>query len=166
MRVVVVSCLRSFSLSFPCRAASSSKRQTTISDFKTPDAKSMERFNMAVAYFIVTCCLPLSLVDKLGFILLCAVLRPGFKPAGRKALVNNYIPKLLHTTKQTLKALLKEAAWIACTSDAWTSKAQDSYISLTAHFINSKWELMCFTLCCRYFFFSNLRFCHILFKID
>jgi len=60
----------------------------------------MERFNMAVAFFIVTCCLPLSLVEKAGFILLCAVLRPGVKPAGRKALINNYIPKLMTKTKQ------------------------------------------------------------------
>ena len=36
---------------------------------------------------------------------------------------------------------LQSASYIALTSDIWTSLATQSYISATAHFVTSEWEL-------------------------
>lgn len=139
-------------ISSPHRTSKSgtSKRQTTLTDYRIPDKATSQRLNMAVLFFIVTCALPLSLVDKVGFIFLCNVLRPGFTPVGRKAITYTYLPKLYDSTKSVLKGLMKDIPWTALTSDTWTSKADEPYIALTAHFINNQWELIALTLCCRY----------------
>ncbi|KAE8739554.1 hypothetical protein FOCC_FOCC014937 [Frankliniella occidentalis] len=126
-------------------------RQTSITDFKIPDSKSTDRLHMHVAYFVATSNLPLSLVEKEGFIRLCHTLRPGYKPPGRKALTNNYIPKLYLSTKENIESMLAEANWVALSSDTWTSVADDSYVGLSAHMIDNKWQLFAFTLNCRAF---------------
>ncbi|KAK3918353.1 E3 SUMO-protein ligase ZBED1 [Frankliniella fusca] len=126
-------------------------RQPSISEFKIPDTKSAERLHMQVALFVSTTNMPLSLVEKEGFIRLCHALRPGYKPPGRKALTHNYIPKLYLGTKEAIEQKLAAAKWIALSSDTWTSVADDSYVGLSAHFIDNQWKLFAFTLNCRAF---------------
>ena len=42
---------------------------------------------------------------------------------------------------------MREAKTVAITSDAWTSKAVQSYQTYTGHFINREWQLLTFVLC-------------------
>lgn len=58
--------------------------------------------------------------------------------------------KLLHAQYEkaipSLKAKLLDSDGIALTSDVWTSNAMEAYISVTAHFISTEWEMKsCFT---------------------
>lgn len=113
---------------------------------------------MGVAYFVSTCNIPYSIVEREGFKVFCGTLRPGYKPPGRKALTHNYVPRLYSTTRDGLKAMLKDADWISLTSDSWTSKALEAFFSLTSHFISNDWELYAFTLCCRCVLCSFLKY--------
>lgn len=42
--------------------------------------------------------------------------------------------------------IAEDADFYSLTSDMWTSRATDSYISLTIHFVNSNFEMMTYTL--------------------
>ena len=49
--------------------------------------------------------------------------------------------------KAELRDIFKrEAKTVAITSDAWTSKAEQSYQTYTGHFINREWQLLTFVL--------------------
>lgn len=104
---------------------------------------------MAVAYFICTSSKPLSMVEDDAFKLMLRCFRPGYETCGRKALTNNYLPKLYSATRDIIQCGLREADYITLTTDAWTSSAGEAYMALTAHFIDNTWKLQNYTLCCR-----------------
>lgn len=49
---------------------------------------------------------------------------------------------------EVVKVMMKNQHF-AMTSDHWTSMAGNSYLAVTAHFINEQWELESLTLACR-----------------
>ena len=67
-----------------------------------------------------------------------------------------------HVDRHTLRNMIRQAATslravcveackrqhLAITTDCWTSVANESYISLTAHFIDENWKLTELDLCC------------------
>ena len=62
-------------------------------------------------------------------------------PLKRKA-VSTKICKNLPSVKSEIRQLLKDApSLITCTTDGWTSAALDSYIVITAHFLNADWQM-------------------------
>ena len=67
-------------------------------------------------------------------------LEPGYKVPSAV-----HIASCLHERYSQVKDVVLEhlqaASYIALTSDVWTSLATQSYISATAHFITSEWEL-------------------------
>jgi len=50
------------------------------------------------------------------------------------------IPEMYAKVKEKVTSLIKEQGHVSITTDLWSSIAQDSYLSLTAHFINSNHE--------------------------
>ena len=36
--------------------------------------------------------------------------------------------------------------WYAVTTDGWRSQANNSYVSITLHYINNEWDMKCFLL--------------------
>ncbi|KAL4104548.1 hypothetical protein QTP88_019843 [Uroleucon formosanum] len=45
---------------------------------------------------------------------------------------------------------LSSVSFVALTTDGWSSRAQESFISVTIHYINDNWELKNYTLCAEY----------------
>ncbi|KAK3911914.1 E3 SUMO-protein ligase ZBED1 [Frankliniella fusca] len=125
------------------------RRQATLS-FTKLDKKTIDDCAMGGAYLLAAECLPYSLVDSDGFRKFVEVLRPGLGRAfpGRRAMTDNYIPRMYIETVETIKSLLKEADYISLTMDGWTSVAKEAFIGATAHFINLAWELVSVTLGC------------------
>ena len=56
-----------------------------------------------------------------------------------------------------LVELLGSAATIALTSDSWTSKGTDSYITATAHFVNDDWNIVSCVVQCAPFEGNHTR---------
>ncbi|KAE8739908.1 hypothetical protein FOCC_FOCC014590 [Frankliniella occidentalis] len=104
---------------------------------------------MAVMYYIASCMRPLNTVDKPGFRVMMRVLNPRYQPPSRRTLTATYLPKMYEETKGVVKGLLSAAHFKAFTTDGWTSEARDSYLSLTAHFLDQEWVLVEVTLGCR-----------------
>ena len=90
---------------------------------------------------------PLSTVQRPGFVNLMRVVDPKYDVPCRRYFTDNIIPKLYEQTKASVQNELKEAESVAITTDSWTSRACESYMTITAHFLNKNWELRNHVLC-------------------
>ena len=61
-------------------------------------------------------------------------------------LLTKVIPSLYKDTKIFVTDRLREAPFVALTSDSWTSRATQRYNTITAHFIDNDWNLSNFGL--------------------
>lgn len=83
---------------------------------------------------------PSTVVEDEGFRKLCGVF--GYTPPARSTIR----ARLKSTFQQHLNALNKEitsAAFMSLTTDGWSSAAKDSYVAVTAHWIDGEWRLHC-----------------------
>ncbi|XP_021203082.2 zinc finger BED domain-containing protein 4 [Bombyx mori] len=76
---------------------------------------------------------------------------PGYQLPTRKTISNVMIPTLFNKTKETLKTELLQIENICLTADLWTSRANESYLAVTGHFITDDYELKTCLLDCSNF---------------
>jgi len=104
-----------------------------------------ELIHKALAKLICMNQLPLSFCSSSGFLQFMAVVEPNYRAIKEEAL-----KKRLHFFKSTVEEKirndLKAVKSVVCTSDCWSSLAQHSYITITAHALNNDWSPMSFTL--------------------
>ncbi|XP_078016760.1 E3 SUMO-protein ligase ZBED1 [Epinephelus lanceolatus] len=103
----------------------------------SPHAKQITRLT---GEFIADYMAPFNIVENRKFIQIFKVLEPKFKMPCRGHFSEKVIPEIYNETKQSVKDCLKNADCIALTTDGWTSRATQSYITITAQVINEKWE--------------------------
>lgn len=84
---------------------------------------------------IVVQFLPLNLVDAPEMIKLLNMLDSRYVPPNRKKLTTVLIPKLYKEIEIKIVAILKDVDHVSLTSDCWSSRALESYITVTCHFI-------------------------------
>ncbi|XP_050521556.1 E3 SUMO-protein ligase ZBED1-like [Daktulosphaira vitifoliae] len=104
-----------------------------------------EKIHQALASLIAMNQLPLSFCSSPGFFKFMAVVEPNYKICSDQAM-----KKRLHALKSNvedkIKNELQNVKRVVCTTDGWSSMAQNSYISLTAHIIDNQWLSKSFTL--------------------
>ena len=88
---------------------------------------------------------PAAMVEGAGFIRLINYIEPGYRVPSAMH-VTGHLEKKYLQTKGTVIEMLKEPSHIALTTDIWTSVATQSYITVTAHFVSSNWELRTYLL--------------------
>ncbi|XP_053188639.1 E3 SUMO-protein ligase ZBED1-like [Scomber japonicus] len=109
-----------------------------------PYDKSSKRYkdiSQAVTYHIAKDMLPLSTVERPGFKNLLHVLDPRYVLPGRKYFSKTAIPQMYLLCKDSVQKEILEAKYFATTSDLWSSRTSEPYISLTVHFIDEEWKL-------------------------
>jgi hypothetical protein len=118
--------------------------QPTLVDFtnKMPitSSKSMA-IHRSVGEFIATDLRPYSIVESSGFIKLLNTLEPRYSVPSRPFFSGTIIPGIYNELKQELLLELSKALGISLTTDGWTSKATESYITTTAHYVTDNWTL-------------------------
>ena len=83
--------------------------------------------------------LPVSFVENKGFKKLISYIAPIFKIPVAKT-IKLRIDALYEIEKQKVMKEFKDAKWIALTTDCWSSRANESYITVTCHYINDTWQ--------------------------
>ena len=68
-------------------------------------------------------------------------LETQYNVPSRKYFSNTVIPALYEETQRGIVKELSEAAYVALTTDGWTSRATESFLTVTVHHITSEWEL-------------------------
>ncbi|WAQ90449.1 hypothetical protein PtA15_12A438 [Puccinia triticina] len=99
----------------------------------------------AIAYMIADADLPFSFVERESFRNVLELLNPSVQTGqmlfGRKNMALE-VHHLYGAHSQYLKMFFKNFKHVAFTLDAWTSPNKMAFMAVTAHAINSKWELV------------------------
>ncbi|KAJ8910378.1 hypothetical protein NQ315_012825 [Exocentrus adspersus] len=83
-----------------------------------------------------------------GFLELLRELESQYQPPSRNTIVNSLLEEKYDSAKNKLKLLLKQAQYIALTTDGWTSTSNEGYLAVTAHFISNEWQYFSCLLSC------------------
>ena len=89
----------------------------------------------------------LSTVSNVGFQRMLHTFEPRYVLPDRKTITQHYMPEIYQQVKTNVTEAMKRGlVYFSLTTDAWTSKANHSYITHTVHYINELWDLRCHLL--------------------
>ena len=78
---------------------------------------------------------PFTIVDHIGFVRLMNLLEPRYQLPSDKYFSETLIPEMYRKVSLKVKEGVSSTFYVSLTTDVWSSVAQDSYISLTCHYI-------------------------------
>lgn len=84
---------------------------------------------------------PLSIICDSGFCQLMEFVEPGYAVPSRTLMTNTLKARYKDCRKELAELLNRQDA-VAVTTDGWTSKAVESYITYSAHFVGDNWSLV------------------------
>lgn len=120
------------------------KKQQSLADaFAKPHSASSDKHKKitdAVGMFIAKDMQPFSVVRDVGFRHLMKTLDPRYVVPSRTFFSNSVIPNLYETTRKSIEDELAKTQNLALTTDSWTSRATESYLTVTVHYM-SDWEM-------------------------
>ena len=90
---------------------------------------------------IITDLQPISIVKDEGFKGLLKVLDKKYVLPSRKTIVHNHLPHLYESKCQSLREELENIQNSTITTDCWTSRDTEGYLTVTCHYIMKEWEL-------------------------
>lgn len=111
----------------------------TGTQFRRPlKQEEAEQLRRALAWMCAVDIRPISIVDGIGFRNYSRLMNRDFVLPTRRTLTS-YVHKIY---QEGHAELLKEVAGcpVGCTTDLWTSHANEGYITLTAQYITAQWE--------------------------
>lgn len=114
-----------------------------------------QRITRCIGEYIAKDLRPFSVVDNEGFKRLVNMLEPKYKIPSRPHFSQTVLPALYKETREKVAQSLKQAECISITTDGWTSRATQSYVTITAHAMTSEWEIKAFVLQTRVLFESH-----------
>ncbi|XP_075165097.1 E3 SUMO-protein ligase ZBED1-like [Haematobia irritans] len=84
---------------------------------------------------------PFSIVEDKGFRKFVKCLDPRYDLPSRTTLQNVHMANLYKETKTKLQLILNEVDYCSITTDCWTSRANEGYLTVTCHFISNAFML-------------------------
>lgn len=126
------------------------KCQSTLSNFmrRPLPLQSSKKLDEQLTIMIAAEYQPFSLVEDKQFRIFVNLLNPNYSLPSRKTVSNVFLPQLYAKIREAVEERLSTADYVAFTTDGWTSLNNESYQSLTAHFIDLNGKLECFVLGC------------------
>lgn len=104
----------------------------------------------AVAYYIAKDMAPIATVERDGFIRLLKTMNPRYQVPSRSYFTREALPKMYSEVRASLAVQLAKVSHFALTTDMWSSRTCEPYMSVTVHFIES-WEMKTACLQTSYF---------------
>ncbi|XP_041853351.1 E3 SUMO-protein ligase ZBED1-like isoform X2 [Melanotaenia boesemani] len=127
--------------------SASSYFQSALADNSTHSKAITE----AIGYFICKDMCPYSVVENAGFRQMIRILEPKYKLPSRQHFSEKCIPGLYEEAKREVSEFLSTAERVAFTTDAWTSRATHSYVTITVHYVAPDWSMKTHVLQTRVF---------------
>ena len=84
--------------------------------------------------------MPLYMVEGRGFRNLIDFLEPEYKVPSHQTIMRR-ISKRYREVKGVVEKGLNDVSDVAITTDAWTSLATESYVTVTVHYITKEWQM-------------------------
>lgn len=119
-------------------------RRSRSSSYSTnPDARPVnsdraEAITQALCKMIAVDMLPTSKVENKGFVDFVKILEPGYT-VPRRRVIDSRMRAMYSDVSEEVKRRLETASAVGLSTDAWTSRAVDSYVTITAHYLDEKW---------------------------
>ena len=88
---------------------------------------------------------PSTIVEDKGFNKFVHLLSPKYQLPSRRSLMRK-MPAKYDVVRQEVKDELNHASAVCLTTDIWTSRISQSYMTVTCHFIDSSWQLKSYVL--------------------
>nr|XP_054594508.1 E3 SUMO-protein ligase ZBED1-like [Nothobranchius furzeri] len=104
----------------------------------------------AVAFHIAKDMAPVSTVEQTGFVQLLKTMDSRYHLPSRNYFAREALPKMYTDVRASLAARLAKVSHYALTTDMWSSRTCEPYMSVTVHFIED-WELKSACLQTSYF---------------
>lgn len=108
-------------------------------------------FNDQLNQFLCTSYYPLSLAENDEFKKWIGMLCPGYSLPSRKTINTSLIVQKCNQCKDRIKQKLSNVEAVCLTTDGWTLIKNESFMAVTAHFINSDNKLDSALLTCQEF---------------
>ncbi|XP_060760348.1 zinc finger BED domain-containing protein 4-like [Neoarius graeffei] len=99
----------------------------------------------SIAEMIVKDLQPLSVVEQEGFKSLIKTLDPRCRIPSRKIFTGEKIPSMYEECRSKIKCL-DAADSAVLTTDMWTSRATEAYLTVTCHIIDENWQMQAYVL--------------------
>ncbi|XP_073721603.1 E3 SUMO-protein ligase ZBED1-like [Misgurnus anguillicaudatus] len=100
-----------------------------------------KKITEAIGIYMSSSMRPYSLVEEPGFKYLLHILEPRYNMPSRTHIRQTVVPSIYNQTRALMEHELSAAPSVSLTTDGWTSRATESYLTVTAHFIDSEWEM-------------------------
>uniref|UniRef100_A0A3B3S4P9 HAT C-terminal dimerisation domain-containing protein n=1 Tax=Paramormyrops kingsleyae TaxID=1676925 RepID=A0A3B3S4P9_9TELE len=89
---------------------------------------------------------PLSVVEDKGFRNFAKTMDPRYKSPSRKSLMEGKIPSLFAECHSKVQKYLDSAEHAVLTTDMWTSRSTEAYLTVSCHVIDDDWQMQAFVL--------------------
>lgn len=109
----------------------------------------------SIGFFIANDMRPFSVVEDEGFRKLVHTLEPKYHIPSRTHFSKSVVPAMYESARVKVKEALQKGERVAITTDGWTSRTTQSYLTITAHTIDTEWEMKSFVLQTRVMFESH-----------
>lgn len=96
----------------------------------------------AIARFMAIDMRPLDTINDRGFIQLIETLEPRYDMNSRTHITQSVLPAMYKEAKEKLKSDIKQQQLVSLTTDSWTGRNSKSFNTVTAQYLNSKWNLV------------------------
>lgn len=106
-----------------------------------PSSDRSKNITDKIAMFIVKDLRPFSVVSNEGFRALVQTLDPRYTIPSRTYFSETAIPDMYDQVKADVKLQLSKASSVALTTDGWTSRATESYVTITSTHISDDWQM-------------------------
>jgi len=114
--------------------------QASGSNWGTDVNQKQQLITAKIAEMICRDMQPYSLVEDAGFRALLKAAEPRYVMPSRKTFSTEIVPGLYSQKVAEVKLDVSSAISLAFTTDGWTSRANNSYLSYTAHFLTQDFE--------------------------
>ncbi|XP_061108746.1 E3 SUMO-protein ligase ZBED1-like isoform X2 [Conger conger] len=132
-------------LTFPANAKRVDSSQPTLGQVYAaklpPTSTRATKITLSIIQFICKDLRPLSVVENEGFRNMITTLEPRYAIPSRQYMTDIALPRLYTEVKAGVQGSLSSAERVALTCDGWTSRATESYVTITAHHITDDWKL-------------------------
>ncbi|XP_053596732.1 zinc finger BED domain-containing protein 6-like [Microplitis demolitor] len=139
-------------VTFKSKSVSQDNTQLTINTFTesmkpiVPSKKKKKQIDQQLITMIAKEYHPLYLVEETEFKNFVHLLCPSYSLPSRKALSENLLPQLYLKLTHEIQSKIEKALAICLTTDGWTSRNNQSFIAVTAHYIDVESMHLCSNL--------------------
>lgn len=113
---------------------------------KPHSASKQKKLTQDVIKLFISCTLPLSLIENKNFRTFLLSFDPRYEPPCTNTIKNEISNGTYYTTQAIKQMLHTQTDTVSLTFDLWTSRAHDSYLGVTCHWISEEFHIRDLTL--------------------